>query len=147
MEIRQLKTFQTVAQLLSFNRAAQVLNYAVARSGVTINDLAGEFILLPKHDCGYKMQFENMLSEGQVKDTTITELNSIETVKQCVIRGIGITIIPRIAVAAEIAHKQLTPLAWTDDTVESAVLMIRHKDKWISPVLKTFMDISREVCK
>ncbi|MBI9093181.1 MAG: LysR family transcriptional regulator [Desulfobacterium sp.] len=114
---------------------------------VTVQDLQGESILLPKHDCGYKMQFETMLSERQVKAATITELNSIEAVKQCVIRGIGITIIPQIAVAKEIAHNQLTPLAWTDDTIESAVLMIQHKDKWISPVLKTFMDISREVCK
>jgi DNA-binding transcriptional LysR family regulator len=117
-----------------------------AKPKVTTKDLEGESILLPKHDCGYKMQFETMLSERQIK-STITELNSIEAVKQCVIRGIGITIIPQIAVATEIAQNQLTPLAWTDDTIESAVLMIHHKDKWISPVLKTFMDISREVCK
>ncbi|MCP4114362.1 MAG: LysR family transcriptional regulator substrate-binding protein [Desulfobacteraceae bacterium] len=118
-----------------------------ARPAVTVNDLAGESILLPKHDCGYRMQFETMLSERQIQSTTITELNSIEAIKQCVLRGIGITIIPQIAVANEIARKQLIPLAWADDTVESAVLMIQHKDKWVSPVLETFMDISRKVCK
>src|SRR5271157_2867771 len=39
MELRQLKTFQTVATLLSFNRAAEVLNYAQSTISAQIRGL------------------------------------------------------------------------------------------------------------
>ncbi len=39
MELRQLKTFRTVATLLSFNRAADVLNYAQSTISAQIRAL------------------------------------------------------------------------------------------------------------
>ncbi len=43
MELRQLKTFQTVAQMLSFNRAAEILNYAQSTVSAQIKALEEEF--------------------------------------------------------------------------------------------------------
>ena len=43
MELRQLKTFTTVAQFLNFNRAAQVLNYAQSTISTQIRLLEEEF--------------------------------------------------------------------------------------------------------
>ncbi len=43
MELRQLKTFKTVAQLLSFNRAAETLNYAQSTISAQIKALEEEF--------------------------------------------------------------------------------------------------------
>ncbi len=42
MEIRQLKTFQVVARLLSFNKAAQVLHYAQSTVSAQIRLLEDE---------------------------------------------------------------------------------------------------------
>ena len=39
MELRQLKTFLTVAQLLNFNRAGEVLNYAQSTVSAQIKAL------------------------------------------------------------------------------------------------------------
>ena len=72
------------------------------------------------------------------------EFNSIEAIKQCVMKGLGITVIPEIAVETELAQKQLKKISWLDEPLETGVLMIRHKDKWISPALQAFMDLSRE---
>ena len=43
MELRQLKTFQMVGKLLSFNRAADALNYAQSTVSVQIRGLEEEF--------------------------------------------------------------------------------------------------------
>ncbi len=43
MELRQLKTFFTVSQLLSFNRAAETLNYAQSTISAQIKALEEEF--------------------------------------------------------------------------------------------------------
>ena len=117
------------------------------RDGITFKDLNGQSILLPKHDCSYKMQFEEMLTAENIKPSVVMEFNSIEAIKQCVMKGLGITVMPEIAVEAELAQKKLEKIVWLDEPLETGVLMIRHKDKWISPALQAFMDISRETMK
>ena len=123
-------------------------NHVLTKSaGMTFRDLNGQSILLPKHDCSYKMQFEEMLAADNIRPSVVMEFNSIEAIKQCVIKGLGITVIPEIAVKAELAQERLKALPWLDEPLETGVLMIRHKDKWISPALKVFMDICRETMK
>jgi DNA-binding transcriptional LysR family regulator len=123
-------------------------NYALTKSvGMTFRDLNGQSILLPKHDCSYKMQFEEMLTAENISPSVVMEFNSIEAIKQCVIKGLGITVIPEIAVKAELAQNKIKKIPWLDEPLETGVLMIRHKDKWISPALQAFMDISRETMK
>jgi DNA-binding transcriptional LysR family regulator len=70
-------------------------------------------------------------------------MNSIEAIKQCVIRGVGITIIPEISIREEARQGKLAILPWTEDQLETAVLMIWHKDKWLSPTLQAFMRCAR----
>lgn len=110
-----------------------------------IRDLTGRSILLPKHDCSYKMVFEQILTEAKVDSATLIELNSIEAIKQCVIKGIGVTIIPRMSVTQEIAQQKLIILPWSEEQLETAILMIWHKDKWLSPTLQAFMDTVKAV--
>ncbi len=117
------------------------------KSVMHISDLAGQSILLPKHDCSYKMQFEQILTEEKVDSATFMELNSIEAIKQCVIKGIGVTMIPMISVSQEIEQKKLILLPWAEEKLETGIIMIWHKDKWISPTLQAFMDTVKEVMK
>jgi DNA-binding transcriptional LysR family regulator len=111
---------------------------------VTGADLIGQTILLPKHDCSYKFVFEQLLLEAAVgpDDVTIMALNSVETIKRCVIDGIGVAMFPLMAIAAEIDQGRISPLDWPDD-LETAILMIWHRDKWLSPALTHFMDTVR----
>ena len=113
-----------------------------ARSVVRTEDLKGQTLLLPKHDSSYKMVFEQILSAEKVRATVI-EYNSIEAIKQCVLRGLGITLLPESALQTEIEQKRLLPLPYSEGPLETAILMIWHKDKWISPALKCFMDAAR----
>jgi DNA-binding transcriptional LysR family regulator len=116
-------------------------------AGITFRDLNGQSIFLPKHDCSYKMQFEELLTAENVSPSVVMEFNSIEAIKQCVIKGLGITLIPEIAVKSELAQNKLAKIPWLDGPLETGVLMIRHKDKWISPALQAFMDLCRESMK
>jgi hypothetical protein len=52
-----------------------------------------------------------------------------------------------MAVEQEIVQKQLTTLSWSKGDLETAILMIWHKDKWLSPTLQVFMDTVRDVLK
>ncbi len=123
-------------------------NHAITKGvGITFRDLNGQSIFLPKHDCSYKMQFEEILTSENINPSVVMEFNSIEAIKQCVIKGLGITVIPEIAVKDELVQNKLKKIPWLDEPLETGVLMIRHKDKWISPALQAFMDLSRETMK
>ena len=51
MEIRQLRTFQAVAQMLSFNRAAERLHYAQSSISAQIQALEEELEVKRRHGC------------------------------------------------------------------------------------------------
>lgn len=116
-----------------------------ARPAVRAEDLKGQTLLLPKHDCAYRMVFEQLLSDRQVGDATIIELNSIEAIINCLLRGIGVAILPQVVLQHQIGQRHLKALAWAEGPLEAAVLMIWHKDKWLSPALRGFMDAARAV--
>lgn len=117
------------------------------KPGMSISDLAGQSILLPKHDCSYKMIFRRILTEEKVEAATYMQMNSIEAIKQCAYKGIGVAMLPLMAVEQEIAQGKLRILSWPEEPLETAIIMIWHKDKWLSPILEAFMEIMRLVVK
>jgi hypothetical protein len=38
-------------------------------------------------------------------------------------------------------------LPWPEEQLETAILMIWHEDKWLSPILQAFMDTVKEVMR
>ena len=65
--------------------------------------------------------------------------------RQCLKRGIGITVCPEVAVDKELAAGELAKLEWDGPGEETPVIMIWHAEKWCSPLLKQFMSICQEI--
>jgi DNA-binding transcriptional LysR family regulator len=105
-------------------------------------DLEGQVLLIPKSDCGYRMVFEQALATERVTPATIIEMNSVEAIKKTIKAGVGVTIIPEIAIQIDVEKGEMARVRWADD-LETGVLMIYYKDKWRSPALESFMDTMR----
>ncbi len=73
------------------------------------------------------------------------EFSSLRSLRFCLRRGIGVTICPEISVREEIADGRLVRLSRDADAMEISVLMIWHSERWCSPLLKRFMEISKDV--
>jgi DNA-binding transcriptional LysR family regulator len=114
---------------------------------VRTEDLKGETILLSRVDCSYRRTFQHILDQKKVRSGTILEFSSVAVIKQCVMNGVGITILPEVSIAQDIAQGRLATLAWEEEKLEVALLMIWYKDRWLSPTLSSFMDIVREILK
>jgi len=145
-----IQSASLVAEPLRFERLLMVSNPAnplAKKAKVSLRDLADQSIFLAKSDCGYRMVFEQILTEANVKPETLLEFNSVEMLKGCLKLSQGVAMIPDIAVRAEVDQGELSILAWEEEHMETAVLMIWHKDKWLSPSLRAFMDISRAVIR
>jgi DNA-binding transcriptional LysR family regulator len=138
------------AEVLGFARLVMVSapdHHLAARSLLSLSDLSGQTLLAPKFDCSYKMMFEQELLQARVNLEATIEINSVETLIRCVMKGIGITVLPGMIVAGHIAAGQLAQLSLFDGHLETAILMITHKDKWISPALRAFMEAFRVAVK
>jgi DNA-binding transcriptional LysR family regulator len=107
--------------------------------------LAGEPILLTEPGCNYRLMFERELEEAGVEPAAALEFDGVEAVKQCVVAGMGVAMLPAVTVEAELERGELAALRWAGRDLAIPVQMIWHKDKWISPALAAFLETSREV--
>jgi DNA-binding transcriptional LysR family regulator len=147
--IDSIQEHDLIAEVLGFEKLYLIAGPAhplAALPSMELADIADHSILLPTQDCSYKMIFEQMLAEKKITPAAILSLNSVEAIKQCVRQGIGVTLIPEMAVKKEIAAGELLRLPWIEqeEELETAILMIRHKDKWVPPSLEVFMALVRE---
>ncbi|MBF0548974.1 MAG: LysR family transcriptional regulator [Deltaproteobacteria bacterium] len=108
-------------------------------------DLAGKTFLFSRVDCSYRRIFEKMLDQAGVAHDHSLEFYSVEAMKRSVMAGVGLTILPEVAVADDLAQCRLLALPWVEGRIEVAILMIRYQEKWLSPSLKAFMDITRKL--
>jgi DNA-binding transcriptional LysR family regulator len=113
-----------------------------ALKSAVFKDLEGQVLLIPKSDCGYRMVFEQTLATERVTPATIIEMNSVEAIKKTIKAGVGVTIIPEIAIRIDVEEGEMARVRWAED-LETGVLMIYYKDKWRSPALESFMDTMR----
>lgn len=112
------------------------------RETAGIKDIEGQVLLFPKSDCGYRMTFEQELVTERVTPGTVIEMNSIEAIKQTIKAGIGVTILPEIAIGRDLEKGELVRVPWSE-TLETAVLMIHYGNKWLSPAVGAFMNAVR----
>lgn len=118
-----------------------------AKKSVHTRDLAGATILLSRVDCSYRRIFEQILKDEEVTSFNKFEFNSVEVIKQSVVHGLGIAVLPEIAVAEEIRRKRLVVLPWSEGGIEVAILMVWFRERWISPTIRAFMDMTRKIIK
>ena len=86
-------------------------------------DLEGRTILFPKADCGYGVPLGQALAARMVKPRAVLEFTSLETIRNCVRAGLGVTVIPRVAVEEDFVSGRLVELDWPEE-METGVLMV-----------------------
>jgi len=98
-------------------------------------------------DCSYRRQFEAIMQEQAVVPGSTPIFHSVETLKRCVMAGMGVTVLPEMAILDEIANAALVPLPWEEGSLEVATLMIWNKGRWVSPTLAAFMETTRRILR
>lgn len=104
-------------------------------------DLSGQRLLLTEAGCAYRAKLERVLALQKIHPGNVTEFSSIEAMKQCVCVGMGIALLPAIAVARELEQKQFKALNWAGPSFDIATHVLWHKDKWVSPAMAAFLEL------
>lgn len=123
-------------------------SHPLAASSVVLpENLSGETVLLPEapeSGCAYRGQFERHLAAAGVVPPETMEFQSIEAVKQCVAAGMGVSVLPDVAVDAEIKAGVLAALRWKQP-FEVLTQVAWNEGRWESPALRAFLAVVREI--
>ncbi|MBV6715530.1 LysR family transcriptional regulator [Paenibacillus chitinolyticus] len=115
------------------------------RTVMQLEDFHGEVFLTNEKGCPYRTMFDRSFEKEGIDSITYLEFQSAEAIKQCAISGIGIAFLPEIVAEAEGERGQLVALPWQISGLHVHTQMLWHKDKWLSPILLSFIETAREV--
>ncbi|WP_068775838.1 LysR family transcriptional regulator [Paenibacillus sp. FJAT-26967] len=114
----------------------------LAQDELTPLHFARETLLLTENGCSYRTLLEEYFREEGVHPANKLEFVSIEAIKQCVIANLGIALLPAMAVRKELEEERMKELPWNNRVAPLFIQLAWHKDKWISPPLKAFIELA-----
>lgn len=106
---------------------------------VELKNLEKETLILTEEGCSYRVLFEQMLKNENIQVKSVISFSSLEAIKQCVADGLGIALLPRIAVQQDIQRGRLAIVPFHQPGMYTQ--LVYQKRKWISEPLKQFMSL------
>ena len=110
-----------------------------ALNETVLGNLTGQTLLMPEGDSGYPMELKLLLERNGVK-VHILEFSSLESIKQCVKNGLGVSLLPEMAITEELKRGELVKLRWKS-SIKVKGQMVFHHDKWRSSALVSLEEL------
>ncbi|MET3941430.1 DNA-binding transcriptional LysR family regulator [Paenibacillus sp. PvP094] len=110
-----------------------------------LEDFHGQVFLTNEKGCTYRTMFDRAFEKKGIDTITHLEFQNAEAIKQCAMAGIGIAFLPELTTEAEVDRGELIVLPWKIADLHVYTQMLWHKDKWLSPMLLSFLEAAREV--
>lgn len=108
---------------------------------VTLDELKNEVWIAREEGSINRNQYEQLLTEKNYTFKRKWICTNTETIKQTVARGRGLAIISRLIIQNELSEGLLRILSIDGLHVTRDINLIYHKEKFISPILKTFIEV------
>ena len=154
-KIDVLWTFDTSYEVTEWNKVYHYSDIICAVSSpehnlaklseVPLHMLSEETFLLTEKNCSYRMIFEQTLRTKGWNIHLFLEIGNTEMIKKFVAAGLGLSVLPHFTVKEEIERKQLSILSTPEFQLEMQGQLFVHKNKWVTPALREFVELVQEV--
>lgn len=109
-----------------------------ASTRLTLQDLAAYPLLVRETGSGTRKACEEYLQQKRAYFTHTMEIASLEALRECVVAGLGLALMPRHAVQAELASGRLCELPVDELPLYRSWCLVQAKGKRLSPVAQAF---------
>lgn len=119
--------------------ADEPLQLVQASSTTKEHSSLSDLMLMTSHACSWRPVFEHLLRHQAYEHTTTVELPSAEAIKQCLLAGLGASLLPRLVVKDELHTGELQSFPLTPALAPLQVSICWHKDKHLTPAMQAFI--------
>jgi DNA-binding transcriptional LysR family regulator len=107
----------------------------------TIEEANGECIIFSPKKCGLRQFFEGYLVGKGINTNNHLEFTSMEAMKQCVVSGLGISLMPYISVDALLRDEKMKVIESSCENPMFYAQISYHKNKWLSKAHRKFIEL------
>ena len=107
-------------------------------------DLAGTTLVVRDLGTVNRRELEQLLRHADVEPRNRLVASSLEAVKRCVEAGLGVTLVPSIAVERELAEGLLVELPLAAEGLDYGFVLCCRGDERLTPPVAALLDILRE---
>ncbi|MGM0943464.1 MAG: LysR family transcriptional regulator [Bacillota bacterium] len=103
-----------------------------------------ETMLVTEYACSWRPIIDQHIKAIGNSSVTKVELPSIEAIKQCVLCGLGNTMLPYFTIKDKLQEGKLVEMPSCSLSNTIGIYTAIHKNKWLSPNLQAFLELIRE---
>ncbi|MCE0451706.1 LysR family transcriptional regulator [Brevibacillus sp. AF8] len=107
---------------------------------LTVHDLSGESLVLTEEGCTYRGMLLEAFGEVGMTQRIACQFSNPEAIKQCVRCGLGVALLPLMAVKRELTEGVLRAIPFQSNKAPFSIQLVYHKKKWLSPSMVTLVD-------
>lgn len=113
------------------------------RSSVSATELSDSPLILMESGTSLRTYVDRVLSAGRVKEQVSIELDNVEAIKRMIEAGLGISMLPEVAVRAEVASGRLIALKLADVPESNRrIRLIYRRDKYLTFAMRAFIELA-----
>lgn len=105
-----------------------------------IKEVNGECFVFSGKDCSLRRFFEAYLLKKGLQVADKWEFSSMEAIKQGVVNGLGISLMPYISVETLLEEEKIKVIE-TEDELTFYAQIAYHRNKWLSPAHRKFIEL------
>ena len=123
---------------------APVAHPLASEPSVSLEELTRQEFLLTERGMSYRDALDQCLAAHGLTLQPYLELGSAALLCEMVEQGMGLSFLPEYIVRTSLAAGRLARLNVPDCTVEMHRQLFYHRDKWVTPQMKVFIELVRE---
>lgn len=128
-----------------FKVVVPVTHHWAKRKRIETEDLGAEKVILPHAGHCFRRQLLDHCPEISLSDREGIQGNSLETIRQMVVSGLGITVLPCSALSPKHQHKRLIAIPFTDPVPERQIGLAWRKGFARSAALEALAEAVRSL--
>jgi DNA-binding transcriptional LysR family regulator len=114
-------------------------------TGLTIDQVIGQTLILTEKDASYRFILEQYLASDDKKLHPFLEIGNTEFIIKLLKQNEGISFLPKFTIKEDIKQGDLTALSMKEFYLRTWRQIVYHKDKWLSREMKAFMELVLEM--
>ncbi|RNB86725.1 LysR family transcriptional regulator [Brevibacillus nitrificans] len=110
------------------------------RSSLTVQDLRDASLIVTEEGCTYRGMLLSLLQDVGVSYRIACQFSNPEAIKQCVQCGLGVALLPRMAVEKEIREGGVVAVPFQTGRQPFFIQLVYHKKKWLSQAMEQWIN-------